>query len=221
MESGIPGFDKVYTFQRKQVILCLGPPSPEKITFIQQFLFGGLGAGEPGLYLTMDHTPSEVRADMERNGWDVKKYEDTGLLRFVDCFSWIIHEKDMNPSVTTITSPSALSEIAIAISTLLDQVKNARVVIDSLSTMMLYNDPTSVFRFFQLIGSKIKKNEAVMIALLEEGMHAEQVNVTLEHLSDGTLKIKTVPDHMLRIERLSNADWVAYKLTEKGLVVLS
>jgi KaiC/GvpD/RAD55 family RecA-like ATPase len=221
MESGIPGLDKLYEFKKKQIILTYGPPGPEKSVLAQQFIFEGLKKGEPAIYITTDHSPQEVRELMLARGWDITPYEQSGQFRFIDCYSWTIHEKDRSPSVTTSPSPSALSEMAIAISMLEQKLKGARVIFDSLSTILLYNEETSVFKFMQVMASKTKHFEAFMMVLLEDGMHPESVRVTLEHLTDGSLIMKTVPDHQLKLERITTSDWVSYKITDEGVVVLA
>lgn len=218
MKSGISGLDGLYEFKPKQVILVYGPPGPEKSVLIQQFLYAGLVRGEPGIYVTTDQSPQEVRDIMIARGWKIDEFEKGGLLKFVDCYSWTMHEKDRGLSVTMINSPSALSDISISVSSLLKP--NTRVVFDSMSTMLLYNDPKAVFRFFQVLGSKIKSAGAIMLVQLEEGMHGEEVRVTLEHLTDGTINVKTSPDHVLRLERIAQTDWVGYKVTDKGMAVL-
>lgn len=221
MESGIPGLDQIYEFQPKQIILVLGPPGPEKQDFAQQFIFEGLRRGEPAVYITTDHSPQEIREAMFNRGWDVTQFEQSGQLRFIDCYSWTIHEKDQSPFVTTIPSPSALSELAIAVSMLEQKMKGARIVFDSLSTILLYNEETAVFKFFQVLASKTKHFDAFMLVLLEEGMHQEKVRVTIEHLTDGTLVMKPFPEQQLRLERITNTDWVSYKITDEGIIVLA
>lgn len=221
MESGIPGLDSLYQFQPKQIILLLGPPGPEKADLAQQIVFEGLKRGEPGIYITTDHSPQEVREAFYNRGWDTSSYEQSGQFRIIDCYSWTIHERDPSPGVTTIPSPAALSELAIGISLLEQKMEHARVVFDSLSTILLYNDQTALFKFFQVIASKTKHFGAFMLVLLEEGMHNETVRVTLEHLTDGTLSVKTFPEQQLRIERIANTDWISYKITDQGMMVLA
>lgn len=213
--------DKLYEFKPRQVVLFYGPPGPEKGIFMQQFIWEGLQDGDTCVYVTTDHAPAEIRGIMAMRGWDLSKYEKEGQMNFVDCFSWTVHEKDPSPSVVTIPSPSSLSEIAITVSTLLQKSERARIVFDGLSTILLYNDPTAVFRFFQALSAKVKYYGAVMFALLEEGMHQESVKVTLEHLSDGTINLKTVPDHVLKIERLATTEWSGYRVTDEGVVILA
>ncbi len=220
MESGIPGLDALYTFLAKQIILVFGPPGPEKECLAQQMLFEGLKKGEPAIYITTDHTPQEIREAMAGRGWDIAAYEQSGQLHFVDCYSWTIHERDPSPSVTTIPSPSALSELAIGISVLEQKMPGARIAFDCLSTLLLYNEEAAVFKFFQVLASKTRHYGAFMLVLLEEGMHPESVKVTLEHLTDGTLAVKSFPDPQLRIERIANTEWAGYQLTDQGLQVV-
>jgi KaiC/GvpD/RAD55 family RecA-like ATPase len=221
MESGIPGLDKLYEFQPKQIILIYGPPGPEKSDLAQQFIFEGLKRGEPAIYITTDHSPQEIRELMFNRGWDVTPFEESGQFRFIDCYSWTIHEKDRSTSVTTIPSPTALSELAIATTMLEQKMPGARIIFDSMSTILLYNEETSVFKFFQVLASKTKHFGAMMLVLLEEGMHPESVRVTLEHLTDGTIIMKTVPDHQMKLERVTNTDWVSYKITDEGVIILA
>ncbi len=221
MKSGIPGLDKIYEFKSKQTLLISGPPGPEKKGLAQQFLYTGLTQGEPGVYITTDHTPQELRDEMAEHGWDVSDFEKQGLMHFIDCHSWIIHEKDSSPSVTSIPSPSALSELAIETTKILQKMPNARVIFDSISTVLLYNEPRSVFRFLQVLTSKSKQYNAMMMILVEEGMHESEVCVTLEHLTDGNILIETVPDRQLRIERVFDSEWIPYKMTREGILILT
>ena len=78
--TGIPGVDKILVgkgLPRGHTILVSGGPGSGKTTFAIQFLHtGATEHGEAGVYVTLDEEPGDIRKNMLKYGWDLKKLED-------------------------------------------------------------------------------------------------------------------------------------------------
>lgn len=87
--------------------------------------------------------------------------------------------------------PSALNDLSIGIT---ESVRSAadspKIVFQSLSTLLLYNNPEVVFRFFQIIGARLKVSNATTLFHCEAAMHDERTITTLKHLADVVLELK-------------------------------
>jgi KaiC/GvpD/RAD55 family RecA-like ATPase len=94
VKSGIPGLDELLFggIPKRNVVLISGGPGTGKTILSQQFLYFGLTYGEPGVLVTLEEHPVQIRREMSEFGWDVKKYEDEGLFAIVDAFTGGIGE---------------------------------------------------------------------------------------------------------------------------------
>ncbi len=138
VESGIPGLDEILHggIPYRNIVLLSGGPGTGKSIFGQQFLFHGLKREEPGVLVTLEEHPVQVRINMSQFGWDVKPYEEKGLFAIVDAFTGGIGEaaKRERYVVRSIDDfPSFIDIVREAIKDLGAQ----RVVIDSVTTLYL------------------------------------------------------------------------------------
>lgn len=202
----------------KSVMLLYGPPGREKLIFLLQFVYYGLQSGEPCIYITTDRSPLEIRNTMNEFGWNVAKYRD--LIIFIDCYSWTTGARETKEF--TVPGPSALNQLAIEISKAQAKIsrpgKMTRIVFDSVSTLLLYNNPTLIYRFLQIIGARTKKNSIVFYSL-EKNMHDEKIVTTIEHITDGTIEFK-VEDGKYYLRSLRNEfeiGWKEFKITKNGI----
>ena len=138
VESGIPGLDEILHggIPYRNIVLLSGGPGTGKSIFGQQFLFHGLKKEEPGVLVTLEEHPVQVRINMSQFGWDVRPYEEKGLFAIVDAFTGGIGEaaKRERYVVRSIDDfPSFIDIVREAIKDLGAQ----RVVIDSVTTLYL------------------------------------------------------------------------------------
>lgn len=184
LKGGIP---------KKSSIMILGPPKAGKALFGLHFLLEGLKSNESGIYVTTNSFPEDVVKKMETLGLIDKMLED-GLLRFVDCYS--VHagvHKDNTAFIIRVGGPTALTEIGIAFSEIVKRIpkkNNFRVVFDSISTLLLYNDPRTIEIFVQQINGKIKASGASSMFIVEEGMHDEKDVTALNSILDSLIHMK-------------------------------
>jgi KaiC/GvpD/RAD55 family RecA-like ATPase len=72
--------------------------------------------------------------------------------------------------------------------------KRIRVVADILSPLLMLNPADTIYRFFTQLLTDSKKNNAVFLATIEEGMHQPQVLAAMEQLFDGVLELRLYED---------------------------
>lgn len=194
MKTGIQKLDEVLDggLQEKTSILLLGAPKSGKTTFGMQFLFEGLKSSEYGLCIITNNFPENFVKDLNKFG-EVEHILQNGLLRFVDCYS--VHvgvPKESTVFIIRVNGPTALNEINIAVSEILKSIpseKNVRLVLDSISTLLLYNNPNVVLEFVQVISGKCKTCKSNSLFIAEEGMHDEKYITSLNALLDTTIHL--------------------------------
>lgn len=130
--TGIVGLDTILGggLTRNRVYLIEGTPGTGKTTFGLQFLLEGQSRGEPGLYVTLSETASELRSVAISHGWSL---DDLSLHELLD-------EENLNPDFhQSVLHPSEI-ELGETIRSVMDRVNELRplrVVFDSLSEMRL------------------------------------------------------------------------------------
>ncbi|MGI0010616.1 MAG: RAD55 family ATPase, partial [Nitrosopumilaceae archaeon] len=87
IRTGIPGFDSIISggFKEGRSIILSGPPGSGKTTFGMQFLHAGAkDFDEPGIFVALSESPSEIKNDFKTYGWDIQKLVDEGKLLIID-----------------------------------------------------------------------------------------------------------------------------------------
>lgn len=85
--TGIPGFDSVLAggLRQGKTISLSGPPGSGKTTFGMQFLYSGAkDFDEPGIFVTLSQSPTDLKNDYKSLGWDIQKLIDEGLMMIID-----------------------------------------------------------------------------------------------------------------------------------------
>ncbi|MEM2174718.1 MAG: RAD55 family ATPase [Candidatus Micrarchaeia archaeon] len=172
-------------------ILLISKPGIEKFVFGINFMEKEIKSGRKGIYITTDMSPAEIEEKSKLYGINFKDYYNTSLF-FVDCYSWTLGtEIKTERKDIYVPGPSALNDLSIGISQAANIcIEKPIVVFQSVSTLLLYNDPEVVFRFLQITGARLKANKSTTIFFCEENMHEEKVVNTLKHLMDGFIEIK-------------------------------
>lgn len=201
--------------------LLKGLPASHKDSFLLQFLHAGKKSGNPVAFVTTDSAPAELEKRALSFGLDLS------ATKFVDCYSWALQQRGVGrPDDIIVPGPSSLNELSIAISRALSEINRpgvpSRVSFQSLSTLVLYNNPEIVFRFIQIMGARLKASGATTLFSIEEGMHDEHVFTTLEHLTDGTIEFKEdAGETFLRIPRIPTGkpipNWLKFEATPFGI----
>jgi len=89
-KSGISGLDEILGggFIDGTSILVAGGPGTGKTIFSMEFLVkGAILYNEPGIFVTLEERPDELRREALVFGWDLKKLEDEKMFAIVDAAS--------------------------------------------------------------------------------------------------------------------------------------
>jgi len=203
------------------ITLLIGPPGEEKKLAALQFANSALVSKQPVVYVTTDVSPSELESTAGHYGLSLS---GNPLLKFVDCYSWTLGSAPAGRNDIQVQGPSALNDLAIALAQALpesNQVAKPRVVLHSLSTLLLYNQPEVIFKFIQITGSRLKSSGATSLFLLESGMHDEKTVSTLRHLADEIIEIDFKGGKgKIRAPLSGVTEWLDFTVTGKGLELL-
>src|SRR5688572_32204042 len=86
LPTGIESFDVIAKggLPKNRTTLLSGTAGSGKTVFAMQFLAAGIrDGGEPGVFVTFEESPADIRANMLEFGWDLEAWERDGLLAFV------------------------------------------------------------------------------------------------------------------------------------------
>jgi len=190
--------------------MLLGPIGSGKTTYAEAFLAEGLSLGFPSVFVTTDVSPRVIRNDMSRHGWPVEECENNGQLVFIDGYS----ERMGAPKTGrahTLSKVDDISELGIVLSEVLDDLVCARVIVDSLSTLILNSSATKMPGSVQRISGRVTQNSHSIMFILEDGVHDEKTYATFSYLVDAVLRFRVDdsgdhPVHQVRMERMRGTD---------------
>ncbi len=213
--TGIPGLDRLLEggLVENSVNLLTGETGTGKTIFATQFIYGGLLNGEPGVFITLEETPEDIKNDAAVFGWDFDKYEKKGL------FEIISHD------------PVQINNIDSVIIGELNTLKARRLVIDSTSLIALnIENQAQIRRKLYHIISSIKRNRttALVTSEIPEGSKSLSRFGVEEFVVDGVivlhyLGIGEVSARSLTIRKMRRTshgnDVYPLEITKSGLVV--
>jgi circadian clock protein KaiC len=86
VETGLPGFDVVAEggLPRGRVTLVSGTAGSGKTVLACQFIVEGIRRGEPGVFVTFEDAPHELKQNMRGFGWDLEALEKEGNFQLLD-----------------------------------------------------------------------------------------------------------------------------------------
>jgi KaiC/GvpD/RAD55 family RecA-like ATPase len=85
-----------------------------------------------------------------------------------------------------------LASLSYHIKDILKQNANRRirVVLDVLSSLLMLNQPETIYKFLDQLLADAKQYDAVVLATLEEGMHRPEVLAAMQQLFDGVVELR-------------------------------
>jgi circadian clock protein KaiC len=153
LATGIPSFDMIAEggLPKNRTTLLSGTAGSGKTVFAIQFLAAGIQAGEPGVFVTFEESPRDIRQNMRSFGWELQAWEEAGVLAVVDA--------SPDPEVEVIESGAFdLGALLARVESAVRRVKATRVSIDSLGAMFSqFSDQSLVRRELFRIASALKR----------------------------------------------------------------
>jgi archaellum biogenesis ATPase FlaH len=109
----------------------------------------------PGIYVSLNKTQKSVEESL------AKRKVSTDKLFFIDC----VTSQQTRDDVLHI-QPNKLDKLSYAISTFINEIRGEKVlIIDALSTLLIYNDENKVAAFVKEVTEVASENDVTIIAL--------------------------------------------------------
>ena len=143
---------------------------------------------------------------------------DGQQLGVVDCVSHQRRVEADGPNLRSVSSPRDLTGIGMELTDLYESfferdVRRIRTGLDSISTLLMYADLQTVFRFLHVFTGRISTADSLGVFVIDPTSHDEQTTQTLSQLYDGRIDVREGDDGPeLRVRGLMDqpADWTQF-----------
>ncbi|RLI63622.1 MAG: hypothetical protein DRO67_05450 [Candidatus Asgardarchaeum californiense] len=121
-----------------------------------------------------------------------KSLSDHKNIKFIDCISRAAGIVRSDNNCIYVESPAMLEKILMEMINILHEIKddlNKYIIIDSLSSLMIYNNPETVNEFFQHFINKTRAEDVHSISLVVEEEMDEYINRII-FLNEKIIKVR-------------------------------
>ncbi|OKY78567.1 MAG: KaiC-like protein ATPase [Candidatus Methanohalarchaeum thermophilum] len=209
-------------------ILFTAPPLSGKNAFSRNFFYQGLKDNEGCVYVTTtEETNSILKWFKENKEVDLDEFE--GHFGIVDCVTKSQELSEIKgKSIKYASNPGDLTDIGVKISSFLkdfyksDDLDGIRLIIDTISVILMYSNVKTVFRFLHTFSGRIRSTDAVALYILEEGDHDRKTIQTLKQLVDLSLEAEeSEGNRMIKFSGQINSDWLKYAVNNNNMKIIS
>lgn len=226
--SGIPGFDLLASENDKggipdnTVTLVYGPPKVGKSIFAYQFMYQGLLEQDPCLYICTDYGLNQFLENSRGIGIDLDEYFKRGSIYLIDAISSISGTKildDPTYLASSIHNPTdIIVKVGLGIRLISRTSSRFRSIIDSLTTLIAFNDEMLIVRVLTAYIMRIKEEGGTAIVTYTQGSGGQQLETMLKAIVDNIIYLD---GEKIVIEAMegTGSKKSTYKITEKGIKV--
>ena len=169
-------------------LLVTGPPLTGKRALAMDVLAEGTKTGEAAIVVTTKDGATRVLDDY-RDRVEI----DGRPVAVIDCVTRQqgIDEVRDDDRVKYTSSPVDMTGVGIKLSETLESfysdhgVERTRVMVHSLSTLLMYSDLQTVFRFLHVFTGRVQSVDGVGLFCIDSSAHDDQTMNTLTQLFDG------------------------------------
>ena len=208
-------------------IMLIGPPMSGKEVILYHIMYNGAAKNENAVIsVTTRESATHILEWFKEN----KLMLPLARIGIVDCVTKTLGGAAVeNENIKIASSPVDLTGIGVKISQFFEDFfmkKNIHMTqlhINSLSTILMYSNIQTVFRFIHVFTGRIKAAGALGIYVIESGMHDEQAIATLKQLFDGMIEIKTENDkNYMRMVGLTPkpTSWLEFEIEGANLRIV-
>jgi len=219
--------DAIGGIKKGSNIMLIGPPMSGKEAILNHIVYHGAAKNENAVITV---TTRESAAHILDWFKDNKLTLPMSRIGIVDCVTKTLGGAAVeSENIKIASSPVDLTGIGVKISQFFEEFymkKNTRKIqlhINSLSTILMYSNIQTVFRFLHVFTGRIKAAGALGIYVIESGMHDEQAIATLKQLFDSMIEIKSENDkNLIRVIGISPkpTPWFEYEIEGANVKIL-
>jgi KaiC/GvpD/RAD55 family RecA-like ATPase len=230
VSSGVSGLDMMLGggFPCNRIVLVRGGPGSGKTTLCMQFILDGLMKNERGIYVTLEEPLDLVRENMNLFGWDLKSYEEKGLLKLVDGSNLV--NKELDSGGYDRQSKLVMTGVSDILRRVVAQFGAKRLAIDPITSAVIQQRfPTDKrFEILELIRTLRKLGCTSLISSEFSSSEGEGDFYVEEYLADGVVVLtKSLCDfRLIRTARIEKMRGVKhddqprkYEIMDKGLMI--
>jgi circadian clock protein KaiC len=228
LATGIASFDVIAKggIPENRTTLLSGTAGSGKTVFAAQFLAQGIRAGQPGVFVTFEESPDNIRRNMNSFGWDLAAWERAGSLAFVDA-----SPDPLYPVIET--GGYDLGALLARVQNAVGKVNAKRVAVDSVGAIFSqFSDQSMVRSELFRIASALKAMNVTAVLTAErtedygaiarfgvEEFIADNVMVLRNVLEDGSRR-RTIEILKFRGTDHQKGEFPFTIATDMGLVVI-
>ncbi|WP_259133772.1 RAD55 family ATPase [Methanosalsum natronophilum] len=175
-------------------LMIIGPPMSGKNEVINSILYTGLQENNSGIIVSTGDPGEKIIEWFEENDLSI----ENSPVGIVDCVTKTLGLGAPDTyNIKRVASPVDLTGIGVKISHFFDEFMNkqniqqTRLCINSLSTILMYSNIQTVFRFLHVFTGRVKSSNSFGLYVVEDEMHDARTIATLKQLFDGMIEIKT------------------------------
>jgi len=216
--SGFSGLDKALGggIPKGSNILVVGPLGIGKSDFCRNFIASGINRSEKCMIVAIDDDPAMIKNQLSKHlPGPIADFEKLNVIKFVDGYSWSTgqecsKEKYCVSGTLDLTQlASVISDAGSDLGQTVQEKSGGRRVIDSISSLLVNFDLSSVQKFLSQIARTSNAFGGVTtLFVMEEGSVTEQVLNNVKYLMDGVLELGEVKGK--RSLRVLHMKWVKY-----------
>ncbi len=195
IKTGFKSFDETTGgLDIRKVYLLMGNKESGKEEFMYHLSASALAAKDAVVYTINSRSYLDLINEFTARNLNISSYLGN-TFKLLDNFSRTNSPNLVdNNYAKVLNGPVDLTGLSVALSTInSDFVKEGTTVVnimDSLSTLLLYNNPVTIFRFLQFVCGKAKVSGITSVFSLDDQMHTKDINETIKSVSDAIISLK-------------------------------
>ena len=222
VKTGVPGVDEMTGggLPEGSITIITGTPGIGKSNFAMQFLYNGASLyNEPGVYITVEDSPENIREYAKSFGWDIEKYEKENKLVIVS-----------QPMIDTGYDEKKKQQPSETLGDTIKRIGAKRIVLDSI-TLFKYLFKDEMSRRVNILSfiRQVKLSGCTSIAVAEQHEPSPDITYLDEHfLADGLIVLfwsrhREKNERCFRVVKIRgspiNPDIRPMEITDKGIIV--
>ena len=138
-------------------------------------------AGKKIIHITANTPYKKLVAELEQNSIGTHNFF------FIDLLSPQAENNEPHENAISLESPKNLAECLEETERALEEINSPVVIVDSVSTLLVYNDKSSVEKFVHSLISKVNSAKASVILLNTDVKEQETVTKTISQFTEKTI----------------------------------